>query len=269
LNPDRETPGPTIFQLPYVAWPEAPTVGRVFSYEHARGYLHTETLRWSFGTMKGRAHDEWVRRVAALPPEPLLEHVVKAGFEGLLLDRRGYGAARADAVEQSFARALGGAVKIVHRDGQQMVFDLRPYRDWLRQNLGRSWEEECRRERAPVAAEWLAGFASFKEPGYEYLHRWCRERGTAVFVNPTGEPRTVTCRFHVRTTSPEPSTLTIRGGPVWDEVLTIDSATPVQTREFVIPPGRTTIQFHCTTPADYVPNDSRKLFWFIAGLKIE
>jgi hypothetical protein len=268
LNPELESPGPMVFQLPYIAWPEAPPVGRVWSYEHARGYLHTDTLRWSFGTMKGRAQDEWVRRVSALPAEPMLERIVKAGFEGLLLDRRGFGS-RADAVEQSFARALGGAARIVHADGQQMVFDLRPYRDWLKQNLGRSWEEECRRERQPLAAEWLAGFASFKEPGYEYLHRWCRERGTAVFVNPTAEPRTITCRFHVRTMSPEPTTLTVRGAPIWDEILTIDNTTPVQTRTFTIPPGRTTVHFHCIPPIDFVPSDSRKLYWFIAGLKVD
>lgn len=269
LNPGRETPGPMVFQLPYVAWPEAPTVGRLFSYEHARGYLHTDTLRWGFGTMKGRALDEWYRKVSAQPPEQLLERVVKAGFEGLLLDRRGYAPARADAVEQQFARTLGAAAKVVHKDGQQIVFDLRPYRDWLKQNVGRSWDEECRKERQPVTAEWLAGFASFKEPGYEWLHRWCKADGVAVFVNPTDGPKTVKCRFHVRTTAAEPTTLTVRGAPVWDEVLEINNATAVQTREFVIPPGRTTIAFHCDPPSTFIPSDSRKLFWFLAGLKIE
>jgi hypothetical protein len=277
LNPKRETPGPMVFQLPYHGWPEAIPVNNLFSYEHARGYIHTATLRWSYGCMKGREVDEWYRRVAELvspahsrpAADVLLEHVVKAGFEGLILDKRGYNPARSQVIYDSISAVLGGARRITHADGNQVFFDLRPYRDWVRNNYGRSWEVECRRETNPVSLLWLHGFISFKEPGYEWHHRWCAENGLAVFVNPTNETREFVVHFHVRTISAHPATLTIEGGDVWSETLTIDKYSPLLERRFVVPPGRHFVHFHCTAPDDYVPTDPRRLLFFIAGLKLD
>lgn len=268
LNPDGVSPGPMVFQLPYMKWPESPPVVNLFAYEHARGYVHTRTLRWSFGCMKGREVDEWYRRVIVLPPDRFLVSIEKAGFEGLLLDKRGYTPRRAEELHQTLAYLSGHAREIVHPDGKQVFFDLRTHRDWIRQQTGRSWDEECWRETHPLTLLWLHGFTSFKEPGLEWQHRWCGPSGLAVFVNPTGETRTVTTLFDVRTESKEPARLTIDGGDVWSETLTIDKDTPTQQRTFVIPPGRHPVRFRCTPPADYIPTDPRKLLFFIAGLRV-
>jgi phosphoglycerol transferase len=48
-----------IFQLPFVPFPESPKVGKMFDYDHARGYLHSEGLRWSYGAMQGRDDEAW------------------------------------------------------------------------------------------------------------------------------------------------------------------------------------------------------------------
>src|SRR5207244_1350618 len=54
--------GAMVFQLPYVPYPEPsrealPRYQPILrhSYDHFRGYLHSQTLRWSYGGMKGRA----------------------------------------------------------------------------------------------------------------------------------------------------------------------------------------------------------------------
>ncbi len=51
-------PDAAIFQVPVMAFPEAPLPG-VPAYDHLRPFLHGSRLRWSFGTTKGRADDRW------------------------------------------------------------------------------------------------------------------------------------------------------------------------------------------------------------------
>src|SRR5262249_2167724 len=68
--------GAMVFQLPAVPFPENPRVGKMFDYDHARGYLHSQTLRWSYGAVKGRASEVWQKLVAAKPTDELLEAIV-------------------------------------------------------------------------------------------------------------------------------------------------------------------------------------------------
>ncbi|QEL15763.1 NnrS family protein [Limnoglobus roseus] len=272
LNPDGTTPGAMVFQLPYVRWPESPPVRNLASYEHARGYVHTNTLRWSYGCMKGRETDEWCRHVSILPPEQLLEHVVKAGFDGLMLDKRGYPPAKADQMEREIVKALGHATAtptVTHPHKDQLFFDLRPYRNWLRGAYGSGWEAACYNELHRVRVLWLNGFSSFKDSGYEWQHRWCRPKGLAVFVNPTNETKTFTAQFFIRTMTKNPAVLSIRGGDLWTEDLTIDPDTPMLTRTFTVPPGRHNVNFSFAVPESYTPHDGRWLVFYFSGLRLE
>jgi phosphoglycerol transferase len=78
-----------IFQLPMVPFPENPPVVNMSDYEHLRGYLHSETLRWSYGGVKGRKAFEWQQ---SLPGESqsLVESLRKKDFRAIWIDRRGY-----------------------------------------------------------------------------------------------------------------------------------------------------------------------------------
>jgi phosphoglycerol transferase len=75
-----------IFELPYVAFPEGASAA---PYELCRPYLHSSTLRWSFGAAKGREGDEVIRGVAAAMahPELFLQCLRKVGYSGVYLDR--------------------------------------------------------------------------------------------------------------------------------------------------------------------------------------
>jgi hypothetical protein len=260
---------PMVFQLPYVRWPESPPTRNLAAYDHARGYVHTATLRWSYGCMKGREVDEWYRSVAILPVEQLLEHVVAAGFDGLFLDKRGYAPAKAAQLEQQIGRVLGDVTKVVHPHKDQVFFDLRKHRSWLRNHYGPGWEALRERELNRVRILWLDGFTSFKELGYEWQHRWCKPKGLAVFVNPTDEPKAFQTQFLIRTMTELPGTLHVRGGDLWTEDLEIDPNTPPLTRTFVVPPGRHKVHFSFDVPASYVPHDSRWLVFYFSGLRLE
>lgn len=126
-------PGASVFQLPYVYFPEAGFYCRTGPYDQARGYIHGDSLRWSFGGMRGR-ETEWQEQVVRLEPEETLNGLVAVGFTGLMIDRAGY-PDRARMLEDAYAAVLGEQPR-VSSNRRLSFFDLRPYARDLRRELG-------------------------------------------------------------------------------------------------------------------------------------
>lgn len=137
---DRLPRGAAVFQLPYVPFPEGypdtPCCGAVptyaTKYEPLRGYLHSTTLRWSYGAVKGRAAD-WPAQLAGRPLSLLLPSIAAAGFDGLWFDPAGFTAAKATAVEAAL-RSLLRQDPLLSPDRDLWFFDLRRYALGLRES---------------------------------------------------------------------------------------------------------------------------------------
>jgi phosphoglycerol transferase len=143
--------GTMIFQLPHTDFPLDAGRERMLHYDQARAYLHSKTLRWSWGDMSGRNHD-WTKVTAELPLDQFIERIIFAGFGGVLIDRYGY---KDSEVEQSVLGYLGPASKF-DLGGRWVFFDLRAFRDKLEGSL--SSEERARREelaKRPTRVNWL------------------------------------------------------------------------------------------------------------------
>ena len=82
--------GSAIYQLPYMGYPEYSPVNNLSSYDQARGHLHSNALKWSFGGIRGREGDWFYRKLAHLPVEQQLVVAQALGFTGVYIDRRGY-----------------------------------------------------------------------------------------------------------------------------------------------------------------------------------
>ena len=180
--------GSKVFCLPYAPFPEYRPIEKMSIYEHARGYIHTDTLVWSYGAVKGREVDAWQCDVTSpLMTEPFeklpsaviefLDRIVCAGFDGVLIDTRGFAITkdgdRARAIEEIIHDRYEGLVaarmnqprpkvkvarlrlpRVAHEDNRQFFLDLRPYRDELRRALPplrRSHAGRTRLGRAPLA----------------------------------------------------------------------------------------------------------------------
>ena len=256
--------GGAVFQLPFNDYPEGvrlrgfPGVG---SYDQARGFLHTTQTRWSYGAMRGRDADQWQRTVSSAPTPEMLRRVVLRGFDGLLVDGRALTPADAAALTDALAVALPPPLR--HAPGGLAFYDMRPYRERLRGELGAGYDDAVRAEAEAVYALWFKGFASFEPPGREDSHRWCGRRGEAWLVNPSARTRRVTMSMVARTESAQPTTLRITGG-VWQEAFPIDSASGVHTVAVELPPGRHRVEFACDPPRDWVPRDARRHVFFLA-----
>jgi len=121
---EKQVPkGSTIYQLPYVAFPEVPPVNHLAAYDQARGYLDSKTLRWSWGAMKGRSGDLFFRELAKEPIEQQIATARRLCFSGVYLDRRGY-ADEGAAIEAQLQRILGKPPALTSAGKQQIFFNL-------------------------------------------------------------------------------------------------------------------------------------------------
>ena len=121
-------PGGTVFALPHVPFPESSPRHRMSSaYRFAVGYLHTRTVCWSFGAMKERETDKWLREVAMEPVPVMTQHLLASGFDAVCVDVDGYTDAEAKPLIAELT-ALCGPPCARQSDGSRLLFDLRPLR---------------------------------------------------------------------------------------------------------------------------------------------
>lgn len=292
---DRMEPGARVFSLPFMPFPEYPEREKMWTYEPARGYLHTRTLVWGYGAMKGREADVWQRDVIAdVTPNhsqqvnEFLRRIVVRGFDGLFIDTRGYpviggynpGHHLVQTVEQVCLGLRGGqkpplVVRDPLGDRDQVFLDLRPYRDSLRREIGEAeYERQAREEREFMAVTWLKGIHPHGPPGDDNRVRWCTRSGLAVVHNPTDRTRTVRMSMRLGTDFRGVYHVTISGlieaeldlekgaGPGGK-----DGGTPL-TFTVAVPPGRHPIRFRCDPPGNYMPVDAQYDLFYIRNFSM-
>jgi phosphoglycerol transferase len=109
--------GSPIFQLPMMRYIISPPFGRFNNYQLLRGYLHSKSLRWSFGAMIGRQADQWQQdNVVDHPLATVVENLKSKGFAGIYLDRRAF---PNDNLERALVKMLGNEMV---SDDQALVF---------------------------------------------------------------------------------------------------------------------------------------------------
>ncbi len=176
--------GASVFQLPYVpfpeGYPETPVGDQLATYatkyEPLRGYLHSSTLLWSYGAMKGRASD-WSAQLDGQPLPYVLAAVSAAGFAGLWVDPGAFEAQKGHRLEAGL-QALLEQRPLVSPLGDLWFFDLRPYYARLR------------RTHAPSQLRLL------RERTLHPLSTACSARGLIV-SNPSRAQRRVTLTVHL------------------------------------------------------------------------
>jgi phosphoglycerol transferase len=116
-----------VFQLPYNKFPESPGSVDMAYYDEARGYLHSDTLRWSWGGVKGRPQQDWQKPFLdeRTPVPDMVDTIAAVGFTGIYIDRFGYedrGAAIEAAIQQ-----LAPQQPLVSPNGRLVLYDIRSY----------------------------------------------------------------------------------------------------------------------------------------------
>ena len=227
--------GSTIFQLPYSRYPEPTMIHRMFWYEHFRAYLHSNTLRWTYGAMCGRYSDLWQAQVAARPVEGMARQLAFAGFGGIYIDRWGFVDDGRDLGKRRLSRRLATS-PIVSDDQRFSFFDLTAYAVALQRELTpEDWAARRVEALSPVVASWGEGFF---EPVKEAdgTRRWSDGAGKITLVNPSNTSRRVDLTMTLATNGPAPSWVQVNG-PGVKENYRNDATDRVVRKSLVVPPG--------------------------------
>jgi hypothetical protein len=226
-----------ILQLPFHAFPEAPPVNGVGDTEQLRPFLHSDSLRWSGGGIKGRPSTEWVGIASrALPIEGFMTAAAAAGFRGVLVDTVELGE-DAPGVIEGLTDSLGPAT-FEAQDGRYVFFVLDRAADRA------AALPDAQRS---AIADWLVNpalvrFTPDYSRGYSVPELFeAYEPGFRV-DNPRDEPMTVRVDFGasyvqgdavLRFTAPD--------GTTTDVAVTADDLTAASI-QFVAPPGQSKVQ---------------------------
>jgi len=86
----RLPPQAMIFQIPIMEFPESPGPG-VGSYDHFRPYLYSHSLRFSFGSDKGRPLQAWQQQLGQAPFNDIVSRLESYGFAAMYVNRNAFG----------------------------------------------------------------------------------------------------------------------------------------------------------------------------------
>ncbi|WP_353650876.1 hypothetical protein ABLG96_08275 [Nakamurella sp. A5-74] len=79
--------GAAVYQLPFRGYPEGWYINGTTESDQLRAIMHTKTLRFSGGGIKGRPQTEWPATVEELPTANFLSDLATVGFSGIIVDR--------------------------------------------------------------------------------------------------------------------------------------------------------------------------------------
>ncbi len=167
--------GAMIYQLPSIGFPEIVPPHRLEDYEHFRTYVHSETLRFSYGAPKFRASSRWQRDLEEMPLSEVLPRLESYGFAALHINRRGYPDGAQSLLDE--LDALGRTRRLESSNQNQVVVLLDP------QSL----------PRLPLANTWTLGYGWQNwspRPGrvYDRSVRWSYADAALGYQNPYPHP---------------------------------------------------------------------------------
>lgn len=117
--------GDMIYQIPFIGFPEQPSLNNLSCYKQLSGYVYTDTLRWSHGGMWGRNMQALYLWADNGLSQSFIEDIIENGFEGVCIDFDGFKEKEKPSVIAFYSKELG-LTPIVSEDDNLYFYDLRP-----------------------------------------------------------------------------------------------------------------------------------------------
>jgi hypothetical protein len=229
-----------VFQLPVVDFPEHSAIERLSAHDLIKeGYLHSKSLRWSAGGVRGR-DGEWQWPAASLPTRELVRGIAAMGFSAVMLDR--YGFDDNGIVQLRELQELLGNPITKSRD-RLVAWDLRPATASLLGDLSAGARRALAQQMLDAPRLYLSSDADPLTSRGE-RHDICAD-GALTFVNPG--TRVVRQQLEItllqRRSAARRGHVTINARTVPISAGRRGNAIPVE-----LPPGRSTIEISVDTP---------------------
>lgn len=115
-------PHDMVYQLPSILYPEQPPVNKMVNYTNFKPYLLTDTLRWTYGSIKGRDMIAENLNKDAGMSERFLYGIKQAGFSGVYIDTLGF-ADSGKEITDFYNNFVG--MPIISQNKQLYFYDIR------------------------------------------------------------------------------------------------------------------------------------------------
>ena len=243
-------PGSKIFQFPYISFfSYLNAQGKMLPYDHFRGYLHSKSLRWSFGAMHARPVDQLHARLMEFPLPECVESLIVLDFNGIYLDRFGY-------ADQKFETQLASLLDekpITSDDGRFAFYSFAAHASRLKALYpdGQLEHRHTRRVEAPVWG-WGKGADAEEKSEAVLRWRWCRSEGSFLIVNGSPRATRATIRFGARSYNANAGELVL-SGPLLEDRIALSQTGVKYSREIDIPPGTHRVEFRCSAEPYFHP----------------
>ena len=260
--------GALIFQLPVAPFPEAGPRGGMPDYEHLRPYLHSGSLRFSYGLLRGSPELRWSQRMSESPASALPARLAEAGFGAVWIDRRAY-TNNAAALTETFRSA--GLREIVLPESPHICVYMLPAADRLSlpDPAEFRWHEPwggadpARDVTLHAVSGW---FGTETSNGRHW--RWAgREAALGIW---NGTTQTRAARLTFQTVTVGPGVLEIhRAGAVIARWEVTSGPSVTRALELQLPPGSTPLDFKFTGNLVEPATDPRRLGFSLENVALE
>lgn len=254
----------SIYELPFVHFPEAGQGVILPDFTEIIPYLHSKSLRWSYGAFATTEAGLWQAHVDQFSTKRMVESLAIAGFAGIFVFRDGYADAGVS-VERALQNVLHDQ-PIVGGDGHYSFFNLAHLAKTTADRLG---PERFAADREsilhPVTADIAAGCSYLERSGQLRFH-WCGHDATIVMRNPTPTTRRLHLNFTLATGFPKPSHLTMttaRG----TSTINVDSSGATYDGDVDVPSGSSKLRIHSDAEPIVAPDDPRELVFQLRYFK--
>lgn len=211
--------GSQVLVLPNVPFPEDSAPNGLLASTQLIPYLHSSSLLWSSGGIKGRPRADWPSQLQNYSDGAVADLAATAGFQAVMIDRAGLPDGGAQ-LESALTSAVGHA-PLVGDGGRYAFYDIRE----VAQQIAASEPEN---ERTDAAARVLDPVMVYPQPDFRSttdgdsnpVLAATNESGSLTVTNRSGRSQRVTVSFTVvsgdgegaaRATFPDGATVTAGG----------------------------------------------------------
>jgi hypothetical protein len=237
---EKLPPSAMIFELPVVIFPEAGPVREMQDYEHFRPYLQSHSLRFSYGSVKGRTRERWQSEAGQFGANRLVSLLERYGFSAILINKKAYEANAASLLSELGA---AGRSEILCESSDFVCIELHPVAEpLLPPEFDGNWSP-------------LEGVAGDN-------WRWSQGDSSIILRNEGAAMKQVKISFSLGTLKPR--TVEISDGVTQLYQASLAENQSSETLHFAVslPPGRNELRFRTDVPGELAGNGDKRKFAF-------
>lgn len=213
LMEQKLPPRTMVFELPVMSFPEGMPVHDIEAYEMLRPYFMTKTMRFSFGSVRGRNREAWQWETEKLPAPQMIATLEKYGFGAIYINRKGYTDHGEELLKQLTA---AGRTNVFEDDRHEEVcVVLKP---------SPTPELPHTDDRAQII--FRSGWAQAQHTPLEN-REWASGNATLSFFSEAKEPTSYSFRCLVGSISNRRVSIEMDGHELWGAQIPAGQATPV------------------------------------------